>query len=122
MTEELKFPIEGADSCPNCGNTERIMEKIIAKLKEDGKLSEEAFPRGVALQITLFDPKRVMMVVSPTIKIPTVLVFYDICAQCKTIYCVGVEMVETPARMQVTGVPPPDPDMRGGRTGPLKFS
>lgn len=115
--EELKFPIEGADSCPSCGSYEKVVEQTIAKLKEDKRLSEKAFPRGVALQVMLFDPMRATMVVSPTFKIPTLMIFYEVCKKCKTIYSTGIELIETPAQMQIQRQP--GPDMKGGRTGPF---
>jgi len=119
MEEEiLEFPVAGADSCPNCGSKERVLERAITRLKEEGKLSEKAFSRGCAIQFPLFEPARVMAI-APTIKIPVLLVYYDVCAQCKTIYSTGVELIEQPATVQVMGSQP-KPDFRCGQFRPSK--
>lgn len=115
MAEKLKFPIEGSDTCPCCGSEERILKRIIDQLKEEGRLTKEAYPMGVILQVQMLDPKKVMMLASPVIKVPVVLIAYDICAQCKTMYCTGVNMVEMPAQMKMMPQQPPvGTDMRGG--------
>lgn len=115
MEEKLKFPLEGATACPQCGCEDRILEQVLTQLREEGKISKDAFPQGFALQIPLFDPKKAMRVISPTVKIPVVQILYDICAECHTMYCVGVNVIEQPAQVQIQG---PPQNMSGGRSHP----
>lgn len=113
--EGLKFPVEGASSCPNCGSTERLLEQILDKFRDEGKISKDAFPRGSMLQVQLIDPNKLML--ATAVRIPVLLIFYDICAQCKTFYCKGVEVIEQAARMMPQrGFPP---DFKGGRVKPF---
>lgn len=107
--------LEGASACPVCGSSERVIGQIIADLKEEGKLSEEMFPKGPGLQINLFDPKKAALMVSPTVKIPLVTVFFDVCARCHSLYCTGVDFVEAPAQVSMGPMPP---RFRGEGPGP----
>jgi hypothetical protein len=122
MVEENKeqFPQE----CPICGEKERLLSGTMDRLKKEGKLSKEAFSKGAALQIPLIDPGRLMKIVSPTIKIYTLIIYYDICAnpECGCFYLTGFEVVEQPAQMQPMGpggrpVGPPM-NFKGGQPGP----
>jgi hypothetical protein len=122
MVEENKpqFP----QCCPVCGEKKKLLVGAMDQLKKEGKLSKEAFPRGAALQIPLIDPGRIMKIVSPTIKIYTLMIFYDICAnpECGTFYLTGFEVIEQPAQMQAMGpggrpVGPPM-NFKGGQPTP----
>ena len=119
MVEEFKLPVKGADSCPHCGSKERVLEKIIAKLKEEGKLPKESFPKGASWNIPLFDLARTS-ILAPKMVIPIALIFWDICLECKAIYCTGVEIIEQPAELR--SVPlhsqPPGTDFAGGTLRP----
>lgn len=116
MAEEIKLPVVGADSCPHCGSKERVLEKMIRKLKDEGKLPEQSFPKGAVLQITLFDPAR-MPLLATKVMVPIAFVFWDICLECKTIYSTGVELLEQPAQMKMAPQTPGF-DPIGGKSKP----
>ena len=114
MTEEnedFKFPEE----CPVCGSKERLLGQIIAKLKEEDKLSKDACPNGVAMQVPLIDQARMSKLVTPTIKIQTLVIFYDICAKCKTFIATGVQLAEMPAQVQMVPQGPRPVSLQGPR-------
>lgn len=96
--EKMKFPIEGADCCPNCGDIERVGQQAIEQLKADKALGEKAFPKGLVLQIPLVDPTRPPLTTHFTI--PVLQIRFDVCKKCKTIYCTGADMVQQQAMVQ----------------------
>jgi len=122
MTEENK-DIEVSDpGCPVCGSKKKLIAGTIAQLKIDGKLSKDAFPKGAVLQVPLIDQAKVMKIMTPTFKVNTLVIFYDICADCLTFYSTGAQLLEQDAQMQVTQGPPPGqrgPDMKGGSSTPF---
>jgi len=83
--EEVKFPID-FDSCPNCGSTRKLAEEVMRKEKDKGKVGEEAKPFAFFGQSLMADPRR------PFISAPILLTFYDVCADCGTVYCVHAEL------------------------------
>ena len=113
--EKMTFPLEGASFCPNCHCEERLLDNILNQLDEEGKLSKASFPNGFAFQVPLFDAKKAQTILSPTIKIPTVYILYDICPECHTMYCVGINVIEQPAQIQFQG---PPQNRSGGRSHP----
>lgn len=104
--ERLKFPIQGAEVCPHCGCKERIGEQLIRELKEDGKLSKMAFPKGaLAIQVPLFDQTRPPL--ATQIVIPMLQIMFDVCKECKTIYCTDLELTQQPAKVEFQQVKQP---------------
>ena len=95
--ERLKFPILGAEVCPNCGSKERVGQKVIQEMKDDGKLSQ-AFPTETMLQVPLFDPTRPPL--AATFTIPVLQIHFDVCEKCKTLYCTRINLAQQPTQVQ----------------------
>jgi len=83
--EELKFPID-FDSCPNCGSTRRLAEEVMRKEKDKGKVGEDTKPFAFSGQSLMADPRKTFL------SAPILLTFYDVCADCGTVYCVHAEL------------------------------
>lgn len=95
--QEMKFPMPGADVCPNCGSDKRIGQEIINDLKKKGKLRQEIFNNGLALQIPLFDPTHPPL--TAFLEIPILTIYFDVC-KCKTIYCTKIDMTMQAAQIR----------------------
>lgn len=108
-----------AEACPVCGCKERIVQQTIRDLKQEGKLSEKAFPQeAMALQVPLIDMTKPPLV--PFLTIPVLIINFDVCKECKAIYCVGVQLLEQPAQVQIRGpqLQRPPTDASGGKLFP----
>lgn len=98
-SKKVQFPIEGASSCPKCGSEERIGQKVIHELKEEGKLSERAFKdERLVIQIPLLDQTRPPLV--STFTMPVLCIYFDVCEECKSFYCTGVDLVQQTVQVQ----------------------
>ncbi len=109
MIEEMEFPIT-RDDCPHCQCKERLGQETISGLIEQGKLSKGLYPEGLMMQVPLVDNKRITAIFSPTVKIPVIVIYWDICKECMTMYCnkFNLIMQEVPVKMQkMTGDQPP---------------
>lgn len=97
--KDMEFPILGHDVCPSCGCEERIAQEYIRQLKREGKLSEKVFPfETLAITLPLMDPTHPPLATHFTI--PTLQVHFDVCKECKTIYCTRIELFQQPAMVQ----------------------
>ena len=109
MSEEKKklgFPIKGHDRCPNCGCEEGIGAETIHQLKKEGELSKEIFPKGMMVQIPLLDPMKLQKVLTPVVQMPVFTWYYDICAECKTLYVKEIDLTWQPVQVQAQVIRP----------------
>ena len=101
--KRLEFPRVGT-KCPQCGCEERIGQRKIAELIEDGILKEGMFPKGQAWTIPLIDQSK-PIVVSPLDiqkpRIPVLNVYWDVCVDCLHVYTTEVDFI-----MQEIQLPP----------------
>ncbi len=110
VPEKLTWP-KTYDACPNCGSKVRLGATAIKQLKDEGKLHKDSFNGGLMHQIPLLDQAHPPSILGPTVKIPIIYVFWDVC-ECGTMYANRFEVIETPAQMQVQRQAPP-PGFRG---------
>ena len=84
--KELKFPLTWS-KCPNCGSTRRIAGEIIEQERKKGRIGEGVTAVSfVAPPIMIADPRKIILAS------PMLMTFYDVCADCGTLYCVRAEM------------------------------
>lgn len=90
--------------CPVCGCTETLTQKATEDLKEAGRIPKEAFVSLEKVIVPLSDPR-------VALSVETLLVHYDICANCGMKYCTradrGTGMVQV--RQQRGPKPPQTP-------------
>ena len=82
----LEFPLTN-DRCPTCQCQERLGDSAINQLKEAGKVPKDSFPDGLVITVALIDPTRPPVIIATTWDMPVLLVHFDVCAECMTIYC-----------------------------------
>jgi len=111
--EKLKLPIEGAAACPVCGSTERIGRKYFDELEAEGKVPKGSMPEGLLLQIPIMQALTGPLSIKP--EIPVLVIVYDICGKCFTIYATKILLTKQPVQMQIRKQPPKGPE------GPLPF-
>lgn len=107
---EQQFPIVGAVACPVCGSSNRIAGEFINHLKQQGRLRQEAYPDGIMLPVPLTET--LFSALSPNPTIPSLLVCFDICGECSTIYCTRVVLGQLPVQMRPKGQPLPPLGLR----------
>jgi len=112
MPEEIKYPIT-QDDCPNCHSKERLGQRAIKELQEEGKLSKGLYPDGLMMQIPLIDSKRITALFSPTVKVPIIIVYWDVCKECRTMYCTKFDLQVQDVPVELKNMP---------KQGPPKFS
>lgn len=104
----MNFPIT-RDDCPACGSKERLGRNTIDRLIELKHLSKDMFPDGLMMTLPLIDQKRIMTLVTPTVKLPILNIYWDICKECLTMYCTKFELVMRDASVELRqqkGQPP----------------
>ncbi len=103
--EEMVFPIV-REACP-CGCEERLGKMTIDRLIEKGFLSKGLYPDGPMFQIPLIDQRRITALVTPTVKVPIITVFWDVCKDCMTMYCTKfqLDIQDAPVQVQQQGPP-----------------
>ena len=107
MPEEPKkiaFPVL-FDHCPTCGCKDRLGEAAMQELRDNGMLPKEAFKDGMWWQMPMLDQAHPPTILAPTFTIKVATTFFDICAECGTVYCTKFDMLNTQAQVQQQ--PPP---------------
>lgn len=99
--EKLTFPIDGADSCPSCGCSERIGQQIINQLKLESKLQMNAYAKGLLIKIPLFQALLGPLQIKP--EVPVIEITFDVCKECKQIYCIKVDLTSQQVNVQSQG-------------------
>jgi len=101
--ENLTFPIEGAESCPNCGCSERIGQQIINQLKLEAKLQMSAYAKGLLIKIPLFQALLGPLALKQ--EVPVIEITFDVCKECKTLYCLKIDLTSQPVEVKRTAFP-----------------
>jgi hypothetical protein len=96
---KIDFPVKGYDKCPDCGCEVGIIRSVIDQKKKEGKLNKDAFPGGAALQIPLIDPTK--MALAPVSVVPIVMVYFEVCYECKRLYVTSVQYLEAMGKVDV---------------------
>jgi hypothetical protein len=91
---KCSFPIEGSDRCPSCGCEERIGRQLLDQMKAEGKLQKTAYPKGFVIKVPLFQVLAAPLVVKQ--EIPVVEITFDVCKECKTLYCTNFDLTAMP--------------------------
>ena len=90
-------PIEGHSKCPKCGSEKRLVADFVAELKEDGAISQEAFPNGTGVwEIPFMDLKKFSLIQTPGAirPFPVLRILFDVCGECMELYILKVEFGE----------------------------
>lgn len=90
-------PIEGHSKCPKCGSEKRLVADFVAELREDGAISQEAFPNGAGVwEIPFMDLKKFSLIQTPGAirPFPVLRILFDVCGECMELYILKVEFGE----------------------------
>ena len=90
MTEELNYPII-FDKCPNCGGTRRIIEIETNREIEKGELKPGSKVPVLVTTSRIYDPTQIQKLFILSKEIPVLFGYYDVCADCGTLYCVAMQ-------------------------------
>jgi len=99
MPEKPKLIAEFKE-CPICHCPETVSQRAAKELKEAGKLPKDAFTSLSQMKIPMTDPR-------VAITVPTLIVYYDACAECGFPYSTKAETVILPVVMQGKPGQPP---------------
>jgi hypothetical protein len=83
MDYPKKFP-----KCPNCGSEVRVIESEAKEEMAKGNIKVVTRATCMVTETAVFDPTS--LIVAPR-EVPMIRAFYDICADCGTLYCIGLE-------------------------------
>ena len=103
--EKITFP-RIFDQCPNCGSQVRLATAAIQQLKDAGTVHKDSFNTGLMHQIPLLDQAHPPTILGPQIKIPMLLIYWDVC-ECGTMYCTKFEVIQAPAQVEMQQPAPP---------------
>ena len=90
-------PIEGHSKCPECGSEKRLIADFVAELKENGVISQGAFPNGAGVwELQFMDLKKLSVLQTPGLirPFPVMRIFFDVCGECMKPFVLKVEFVE----------------------------
>lgn len=98
---DIKKPVT-FDKCPGCESEERLFEKLVTQLKKDGLIKKEDLTEGVAHQVPLFDPNKPSPILLAGLQqtVRVLFIYFDVCAECGTMYCTKFEVKEAKAMAQ----------------------
>lgn len=94
------------NKCPHCGGTKLLARDYLNQLRDEGAIHKDSFKGSLQHQIPLVDQAHPPTILAQVIKIKVLVVQFDVCADCGTMYCVNFECKEAPAQMQPM---PPQP-------------
>lgn len=91
MEKKMEFP-KKFDVCPACGSKERIGDNLIEGMKEDGSVPKGSFENQTAFavhQLPIIDPNHrpTGLLIGGQASVKVAMVYWDVCAECGTIYC-----------------------------------
>lgn len=110
--EKTKFPIEGAIKCPSCGSEKQVGQDYLSELEAEGKVPKGAFKDGLVLNIPIMQALMSPVMVNP--EIPVLVIAFDICGKCFTIYSRKVDLKFQPIKVKFGGPAP-----KGGLNPPF---
>ena len=90
-------PIEGHSKCPECGSEKRMIANFVAELKENGVISQGAFPNSCGVwEIPFMDLKKFSLLQTPAAvrPFPVLRILFDVCGECMKPYILKVEFGE----------------------------
>ena len=85
----MDFPLK-FDCCPVCGSQSRVIEMEAKGEIEKGNLSEEVKIPVLITQTKIFDPSDKKLLLAKR-QIPVIMGFFDVCANCGTLYAVELQ-------------------------------
>lgn len=94
---QKREPIEGHSACPDCGSDKRLIADFVNELRENGVISQEAFPNSSgAWEIPFMDLKKLSLIQVPEAfrPFPVLRVLWDVCGECMRPYILKVEFGE----------------------------
>jgi hypothetical protein len=83
MEYPKKFPV-----CPHCGSEARVIESEAKEEVAKGNLKMITRAVCMTTETAVFDPRSSL--IAPR-EFPLIRAFYDICADCGTLYCIEVQ-------------------------------
>lgn len=104
--EKMELPVVMSPICPACGSTKRLGATLLQQLKDEGALHKDSFPDVFAQQITLLDQSHPPAILSTTIIVKQVVVYWDVC-ECGTWLCTKFDCIDVPMRAQPQQQQPP---------------
>lgn len=79
----MEYPIQ-FKVCPCCGSDKRIIESEVNQEKSKGSMKANIKIPCMFSQVALFEPSTL---IAPK-TFPMITCFFDVCAECGTLYCV----------------------------------
>lgn len=95
--QHKREPIEGHDKCPHCGSEKRLIADFVNELRENGAISQDAFPNASgAWEIPFMDLKKLSLIQVPEAirPFPVLRILFDVCGECMEPYVLKVESAE----------------------------
>jgi len=90
-------PIEGHNKCPDCGSEKRLIADFVTELRENGVISQEAFPHSCGVwEIPFLDLKKFSLIQTTQAvrPYPVLRILFDVCGKCMKPYILKVEFGE----------------------------
>lgn len=104
-TEDMKFPIVGADKCPACGSEKKICKGFLQGLREKYKLPAELYKDGLRWPVAFPETLTVAAMLKP--EVPILSIHFEVCGDCFTIYCTLITLDKQPVKMELRRSPGP---------------
>jgi hypothetical protein len=104
------------DQCPVCGSPNKLGLQYLQYLRETKQIHQDSFKGGLMHQIPMLDQAHPPTILGPRFKVKVLAVFWDVCAECGTMYCTKFDVIEgvgVTERPPGSLTPPPPPNFRG---------
>lgn len=85
---EKEYPLK-FEACPNCSSKSRVAEETAAEEVGSGHLKVGTRIAVIISRTAVFDPSDTTIIAKR--EIPILTGFYDVCAECGTMYCVEMQ-------------------------------
>jgi len=106
LEEKMTLP-KTFDTCPICNSNKRLGAGLIQELKDENKLHKDSFNSGLMHQVPMLDQAHPPAVIALQFKIKVLLIYWDVCGECGTMYCTKFDCAEMPAQVQMQQPQPP---------------
>lgn len=93
------------EKCPHCEGTKRLGISYFNQLRDEGLMHKDSFTAGLMHQIPLVDQAHPPAILAQMIKIKVLYIYWDVCADCGTMYCTKFEAKDMPAQVQMQQAP-----------------